>query len=92
PEKGNSYAVHAQLMVIQDPGLKPMFLIDEIPMISGTMLTALSNTLQGAGDVDSVVGFGKYLVIIFWDFGLKLNAFRSSVAPALKLQRPVELR
>lgn len=65
----NSYAIREQLMAIKDQGLKPMFLIDEVSMISGTMLTALSNALQEAGDVDSGVAFGGYPVIMFGDFG-----------------------
>ncbi|KAF9370662.1 hypothetical protein CPB97_002565, partial [Podila verticillata] len=65
----NSYVIREQLMAIKDQGLKPMFLIDEVSMISGTMLTALSNALQEAGDVDSGVAFGGHLVIMLGDFG-----------------------
>ncbi|KAF8957804.1 hypothetical protein BGZ46_002092, partial [Entomortierella lignicola] len=57
----NSYAIHGQLMAIQGQGLKLMFLIDKVSMISGTILTDPSNSLQETEDVDSVVGFGGYL-------------------------------
>ncbi|KAG0365870.1 hypothetical protein BGX24_003928 [Mortierella sp. AD032] len=65
----NSYAIREQLMAIEEQGLKPMFLIDEASMISGTMLTALSSALQETGKVNNGVAFGGHSVIMFGDFG-----------------------
>lgn len=56
-------------MDIADQGLRPIFLIDEVSMISGAILSALSKTLQEAANVDSGVPFGGFPVILFGDFG-----------------------
>jgi energy-coupling factor transporter ATP-binding protein EcfA2 len=67
--EGNSFEVRMQLMDIADQGLRPIFLIDEVSMISGAILSVLSKTLQEAAKVDSGVPFGGFPVILFGDFG-----------------------
>lgn len=67
--EGNSYAIREQLMDIADQGLSPVFLIDEVSMISGDMLGVLSKALQEAVNADSGVPFGGIPIIMFGDFG-----------------------
>lgn len=56
-------------MEIWEKGLNPFILIDEVSMISGMMLTALSRALQQAVEVDHGIAFGGFLVMMFGDFG-----------------------
>lgn len=64
-----STKIAVQLMDIWDEGKRPFFLIDEVSMISGTMLTALSKALQEAAMVDRGIVFGGFPVVMFGDFG-----------------------
>jgi len=77
--EGNSYDVRLQLMDIADQALSPIFLIDEVSMISGAILSVLSKTLQEAANVDSGVPFGGFPVILFGDFG-QLGPVNKSLA------------
>ena len=61
--------IYEQLLDIYDKGLRPFFLIDEVSMISGAMLMALSRALQEAEDVDRGIAFGGFPVMMFGDFG-----------------------
>ncbi|KAF9369703.1 hypothetical protein CPB97_003369, partial [Podila verticillata] len=65
----NTTAIREQLMDIYEKGLRPFFLIDEASMISGTMLTALSEVLQDAVEVDCSTTFGGFPLMMFGDFG-----------------------
>lgn len=67
--EANSYAIREQLMDIADRGLRPLFLIDEVSMIPGTLLNVISKSLQEAGSADFGTPFGGFPVILFGDFG-----------------------
>ncbi|KAG9319355.1 hypothetical protein KVV02_004907 [Mortierella alpina] len=65
---GNSYVVRGQLIEIASKGRKPLFLVDEASMISGTLLSSMGATLSAAryGDGNP---FGGVHIIYFGDFG-----------------------
>ncbi|KAG0196046.1 hypothetical protein BGX33_002187, partial [Mortierella sp. NVP41] len=65
----NFTKIREDLMDIWDKGLRPFFLIDEASMISGMMLTALSDALQKAAEVDRGISFDGFPVVMFGDFG-----------------------
>lgn len=67
--EGNSYAIREQLMDIADRGLMPLFLVDEVSMISATLFSTISRALQEAAYADMGKPFGGFPVVLFGDFG-----------------------
>lgn len=65
---GNQYSVREQLVDIVVKGLRPLLLVDEVSMISGTLLSSMERTLSGATHITGQV-FGGIAMVFFGDFG-----------------------
>lgn len=65
----NSHAIREKLLDIKEEGKRPFFFIDEVSMVSGTLLTVMSRSLQEASFEDDDALFGGYPIVMFGDYG-----------------------